>query len=104
MEITEKTSNAVTEITNYVNSTSRHEDFNLSMQSQHRTLQQSFTKLCLAWVEHVASDNYRTDPRNEASKEICQRIMLLWKADIAKEEKNLHIIDLSVPSKFLPCI
>ena len=34
---------------------------------QHRTLQQSFTRLCFAWLKTVASDGYGYDGRNEAS-------------------------------------
>lgn len=46
-----------------------------SMSTQHRTLQQSFTRLCFAWIKFVASDNYETDARNFAAKEKCKEIV-----------------------------
>jgi hypothetical protein len=63
-------------ITNYLNSFSnKSEAFNQAMSNEHRTLQQTFTKLCLAWIEHVASEEYRVDGRNEASKNTCKDIL-----------------------------
>lgn len=41
---------------------------------QHRTLQQSFTKLCLEWLKTCADANYPTDGRNEASHKIAVEI------------------------------
>lgn len=37
------------------------------MTREHRTLQQSFTRLCLDWLRTCASDDYQYDARNEAS-------------------------------------
>lgn len=45
------------------------------MSREHRTLQQSFTRLCLKWIEKVGSEEYRTDARNEASKEVCHKML-----------------------------
>jgi hypothetical protein len=44
------------------------------MGREHRTLQQSFTRLCAAWLEHLAflPDNYY-DARNEASVEYARK-------------------------------
>ncbi len=56
------------EITNYLNTYGdKSEEFNDAMSREHRTLQQNFTRLCLAWIEHCASDDYHYDGRNEAS-------------------------------------
>ena len=74
-EINEKTKEVVNDITNYVNTFSRRDDFNEIMSMEHRTLQQSFTRLCLRWIEHVSNSEYRTDGRNEQSKDICQKIV-----------------------------
>lgn len=41
----------------------------------HRTLQQKFTSLCLAWVETVGSENYTFDGRNEYSHRQCAQIV-----------------------------
>ena len=58
----------VNEITNFVNSFTPDEaKFIELMSREHRTLQQSFTRLCLKWLEHIASDDYRTDDRNQGS-------------------------------------
>ena len=66
----------VEKITDFVNSYSlKSEQFNEAMSREHRTLQQSFTRLCLKWIEYVASDEYRTDGRNEASHEICAQLL-----------------------------
>ena len=78
-------------ITDYVNTFSRRDEFNVAMSNQHRTLQQSFTRLCLRWLEHISKDEYRTDLRNQASKEIAQKIIADFK------EKNNGF----VPSDFI---
>ena len=64
------------DITNYLNTYGdKSEEFNNAMSTEHRTLQQNFTRLCLAWIEHCASDEYRTDGRNEASKNTAQALL-----------------------------
>ena len=63
----------VTTVTDYLNSFSdKGPDFIKEMSMEHRTLQQSFTKLCCQWLEHCASDEYRTDGRNELSKKVAK--------------------------------
>jgi len=87
----------VEEITNYVNTMSLNSDkFVESMSQQHRTLQQSFTRLCLKWIEYCASDEYTYDPRNEATHEISKKLIeaFMDSMDIANVE----------PSNFLPTI
>lgn len=37
------------------------------MASQHRTLQQNFTRLCVAWLNTCGSPSYQYDARNEGS-------------------------------------
>jgi hypothetical protein len=67
-------------ITGFINTFSdKSEGFNAAMSREHRTLQQSFTRLCLAWIEHVASSDYEFDGRNLQSKETAQVIMQLWR-------------------------
>ncbi len=46
--------------------------FNKSMSCQHRTLQQTFTSMCLHWIKYVGSDEYKTDLRNQYSHEQCK--------------------------------
>jgi hypothetical protein len=50
------------------------QDFMVSMKSQHRTLQQLFTSVCIEWLLECAKDEYRTDARNEASKLVSKKI------------------------------
>lgn len=50
-------------------------EFNESMASQHRTHQQSFTRMCVRWLRYVASNEYRFDGRNEASHELATRMI-----------------------------
>jgi hypothetical protein len=50
-----------------------------AMSWQHRTLQQKFTSLCLAWITYVGGADYRTDGRNEYSHEQCAKIVKLMK-------------------------
>lgn len=64
------------QMTNYVNTFGdKSKAFNDAMSNQHRTLQQSFTRLMLGWLEHVASDEYRTDGRNEQSHELAKVLL-----------------------------
>lgn len=35
--------------------------------NMHRTNQQAFTRIAIAWLNVIGSDDYRTDGRNEAS-------------------------------------
>lgn len=90
-----KAQNIAREMSNFVNSYSnRNKEFNLEMANEHRTLQQSFTKLCLQWIEYVASDEYRTDGRNQDSHDVCQKMVQAFQ----KENDNWK------PSDFLRMI
>ena len=70
----QETVKKVTDIVNTFNDDPM-DTFIRQMTFQHRTLQQSFTKLCLKWIETVASDEYRFDGRNQHSHEQCQKIV-----------------------------
>ena len=52
-----------------------------AMCRQHRTLQQNFTRLCIAWLATCASDGYRYDGRNEASHEVAKALINSQDAD-----------------------
>ena len=43
------------------------EEFCKEFTKEHRTIQQNFTRLCIAWIKTCASDDYRHDERNRAS-------------------------------------
>lgn len=46
-----------------------------AMEREHRTLQQSFTRLCVEWLMTCASENYQYDERNEASHTVAKQMM-----------------------------
>ena len=52
-----------------------------AMCRQHRTLQQNFTRLCIAWLATCASDDYRYDGRNEESHEVAKALINSQDAD-----------------------
>ena len=58
-----------------------YEGFCKAMSSEHRTLQQSFTRLCIHWLCTCASDEYRYDGRNEASHEVAKALIESQDAD-----------------------
>lgn len=64
----------VKEISNYVNSyRSDYKEFARLMSQEHRTLQQQFTKLCIAWLKELSeTENY--DLRNEGSVKFAKSI------------------------------
>jgi hypothetical protein len=94
MKITAK--QTVETVTDYLNSFSNKEkEFIQEMNKEHRTLQQSFTKLCLAWLENCASEDYRFDGRNEQSHGISK--------DVLKGFQQVKETD-SKPSEWLSCI
>lgn len=68
------TSEAVITMTNYVNSfTCDYDEFAKKMGIEHPTLQQNFTKLCCAWLRHLATTDYY-DARNQASVDFAKSI------------------------------
>jgi len=65
-------------LTDFLNNFSYEENsayFNEAMSREHRTLQQSFTRLAFQWIEFMASDEYRTDGRNQQSKQMAQELL-----------------------------
>ena len=84
----------VEKITDFVNSFSlKSKEFNEAMSREHRTLQQSFTRLCLKWLEYVASDQYQYDLRNEASYDLSRELIEIY--------RGVHGFN---PSQMLPLI
>ena len=63
---------------------------------EHRTLQQSSTKLMLKWIEHAASDQYRMDGRNKLAHLVCKEMV-----DGFKSSEEFGGYD---PSSWLPLI
>ena len=94
------------QITDYLNTFGdKSEDFNQAMSREHRTLQQNFTRLCLKWLEHIASDEYHTDGRNEQSKDIAKKLLGGFKELQTKEGYTERTLELmSKPSGHLGMI
>ncbi len=83
----EQVKNAVRVMADLVNTFSdKGSEFAKEMSKEHNTLQQSFTKLCFQWIEHVASDKYQTDGRNEGSKKIAKEVLEAFKEKLKVEE------------------
>ena len=82
-------------VTDQVNTFSKIDsEFCKVMSREHRTLQQSFTRLCLQWIEYVGSNDYKCDSRNQASHDVCRFIL----QKIHSETDNFK------PSQKLPLI
>jgi hypothetical protein len=73
----------------------RTEDFIKAFCMMHRTHQQSAFKMILKLMEFIASDQYRTDGRNEQSKKVAQELLAGFKVvnDVAKmyDDKNIQL-------------
>ena len=69
------------DFSNFVNSYGHDTDaFIQAFSRQHRTLQQSMMRVMFKTIEHVASDEYLTDGRNESSQKVAKQIV------------NIHLI------------
>lgn len=62
-------------------------EFCKQMDMEHRTLQQSFTRLCIAWLRHCAElEHY--DGRNEASVRVGRIVAQ------ALDDNNIHNVPM----------
>lgn len=78
-----------------------HDQFIDEASRMHRTLQQSFTRVALAWIEHVASDVYRYDPRNESSHNVCKEMLQAFRDAQSKKGYSGSSLDtMSTPSGY----
>jgi len=94
------TEEVVANIEDYFNSfSSKEKAFALEMCKKHRTLQQSFTKAVLVWLEHIAvpfkwegntATGYSVDGRNEASQKTAQKLLKGWEMLGKEDEKNTY--------------
>lgn len=78
-DLKEKGRNAAKQVSDIVNysSGSGTDAFLEQMSREHRTLQQSFTRMCLQWLEQVAERKgpQNVDGRNEASQKIAEKLI-----------------------------
>jgi hypothetical protein len=78
-------------VTDFVNGGDRRDvaEFVKEMSYQHRTLQQMFTGICLAWLNHLSKlEEHQYDLRNEASVKTAKKI----KAAVPDIEYGLPLI------------
>lgn len=65
----------VQQITDSVNGRFDSKTFCDAMSTEHRTLQQSFMReIVVPWIRRAASDDYRTDMRNEATHNLAKQL------------------------------
>lgn len=104
-------------MTDYVNTFSMRErtkEFIDGFCRQHNTLQQSSFRMILELMEHMASENYHTDGRNDASKNIARDLINGFKKVIYEKElamgytpekaKEIAESEYVKPSAYLPFI
>lgn len=78
-------------IEDYFNSFSSKEKALIEqLERTHRTLQQSFTKFTLMWIEHLATDEYRVDGRNECSQMVAKQMMVAFKEWLKINNPNCY--------------
>lgn len=109
-ELQEKGKNAAEEVSNIVNYSvgSGMNSFLEQMSKEHRTTQQSFTRMCLMWLEQVAERKgpQFVDDRNKDSQRIAELLMneyvrLIANSRRISEEEVLKNWDVWKPSKAL---
>ena len=72
--MTDRDKDAVKTMSNYLNSFSvNYDEFAKQMSYEHRTLQQNFTRLCIAWLKQLSETEYYDD-RNAGSVKFAQSI------------------------------
>lgn len=93
----------VTILTDFVNNfNSDEEGFIQAMSREHRTLQQSFTRLVLKWIEFCANEKYHFDRRNEATHTVSKDMVEAF-SKFKEEQLPAHWKDVK-PSEFIPYI
>jgi hypothetical protein len=62
----------------------------------HRTIQQTMTRLAIAWIKTCASDDYRYDERNEMSHHLCKEIVTAYNNNHTETTRE-HFDELRFP-------
>lgn len=77
------------QLTDFVNNFNcDHDAFINAFCNQHRTLQQSSFRLMLKLIEKMATDEYRTDGRNEGSKKVAKQLIEGFKTQVIKDQMS----------------
>jgi len=87
MVTAQELANALGDFVNYSSARDKNKQFCEAFSREHRTLQQSAFRLMLELIEHIASDEYSTDGRNEATKQMAQTLLKGFR--MAKKEEYL---------------
>lgn len=87
IEIKPETKVIVSKLTDFVNSSSRlkNDEFIMSLEREHRTLQQSSARLFLQFLEHAATIDYKVDDRNKSTQKISKILMKGFAIAMAEE-------------------
>jgi len=91
--------NFTEQLSNFVNSFSSKEELEYvakKISTDHRALQQNTMRLFLTYVEHAASNEYKTDARNEATQKVAKELL--------KGFQSLPNHENSKPTQWLPFI
>lgn len=65
---------AVADVANHLSHRSCRE-FAALLTHEHRTIQQNFTRMCVAWLEELAKPEARYDLRNESSVKLAREFV-----------------------------
>ena len=99
----------------YVNYRKSTKAFIEAFKREHNTLQQSIFRMFLELVEEMATENYRTDGRNEDSKKMAKTLLEGFKQakkqeyikdDVSEKRAEEYVTtgDGAKPSRYIPFI
>lgn len=71
-EETREVAEAISDMLN--NMSFEEKEFIEAISRDHRTLQQKFTRTCIAWLKHCGSEEYQFDDRNKGSHDMGKAI------------------------------
>ena len=103
----------LTDFVNTFNTKEKTDEFIKAFSRQHNTLQQSSFRMILALIEHMATEEYHTDGRNEQSKNVAKKLLNGFREELRKDLRNQgvpeerignYVGDDHKPSNFLSFI
>lgn len=93
-EVEQKVAGQIADLLN--NMSISTEEICKAMTYEHRTLQQTFTQLCINWIKTCASEDYRHDGRNEDSHHLAQEIVNAYDHNHTETSVE-HFKDIFIP-------
>lgn len=88
----------LTDYINTYNTKEKTDEFVKAFCRQHNTLQQSSFRMILGLIEHMATEQYHTDGRNEQSKKLAQKLLNGFKSEYRKELLSQGVSEQRVDS------